>query len=37
MARTKARARGRAGKPSAGFVLDNLIAMAWSFEDEASD
>ncbi len=28
----KAKVRGR--KPAEGFVLDNSIAMAWSFEDE---
>lgn len=30
MARPKAGPR----KPGEGFVLDNSIAMAWSFEDE---
>lgn len=34
MAGTKAKS---SGKLAAGFVLDNSIAMAWSFEDEASD
>ncbi|AMV40229.1 type II toxin-antitoxin system VapC family toxin [Planctomyces sp. SH-PL62] len=32
-----ARAKGRAVKPSEHFVLDNSIAMAWSFEDETDD
>lgn len=33
----RAKAKGRRRNPAAGFVLDNSIAMAWSFEDEASD
>ena len=32
-----AKAKGRAAKPKVGFVLDNSIAMAWSFEDECDD
>lgn len=32
-----AKAKGKTRKLAAGFVLDNSIAMAWSFEDEASD
>ena len=31
-----AKAKGRAAKPNIGFVLDNSIVMAWSFEDEAT-
>lgn len=31
-----ARAKGKTRKPTTGFVLDNSIAMAWSFEDEVS-
>ena len=29
-----AKAKARAHKPPEGFVLDNSIVMAWSFEDE---
>ena len=29
-----AKAKKRARKPAEGFVLDNSIVMAWSFEDE---
>jgi predicted nucleic acid-binding protein len=32
-----ARAKKRPTKPAIGFVLDNSIAMAWSFADEVSD
>ena len=32
-----AKAKGRAAKPKIGFVLDNSIVMAWSFEDESDD
>ena len=32
-----AKAKGRAAKPKVGFVLDNSIVMAWSFEDECDD
>ena len=32
-----AKAKGRAAKPNIGFVLDNSIVMAWSFEDECDD
>lgn len=32
-----AKAKGRAAKPKFGFVLDNSIVMAWSFEDESND
>src|SRR4051794_37201991 len=32
-----AKAKGRATKPKVGFVLDNSIVMAWSFEDECDE
>ena len=32
-----AKGKGRAAKPKFGFVLDNSIVMAWSFEDESND
>jgi predicted nucleic acid-binding protein len=32
-----AKAKGTARKPKEGFVLDNSIVMAWSFEDETND
>src|SRR5260370_808409 len=32
-----AKAKGRATKPEIGFVLDNSIVMAWSFEDESDE
>jgi predicted nucleic acid-binding protein len=32
-----AKAKGRATKPRIGFVLDNSIVMAWSFEDESDE
>ena len=32
-----AKAKGRTHKPTVSFVLDNSIAMAWSFEDEVVD
>ena len=32
-----AKAKRRAAKPKIGFVLDNSIAMAWSFEDESDE
>jgi len=32
-----AKAKGRARKPDLGFVLDNSIVMAWSFEDESDE
>ena len=32
-----ARVRGRNRKPAEGFVLDNSIVMAWSFEDEVNE
>jgi predicted nucleic acid-binding protein len=32
-----AKAKGRVTKPRIGFVLDNSIAMAWSFEDESDE
>jgi predicted nucleic acid-binding protein len=32
-----AKATGRATKPKIGFVLDNSIVMAWSFEDESDE
>jgi predicted nucleic acid-binding protein len=31
-----AKSRGRATRPKLGFVLDNSIVMAWSFEDESN-
>ena len=31
------RSRGRTGRKRVGFVLDNFIVMAWSFEDETDD
>ena len=32
-----AKAKGRGRKPREGFVLDNSIVMAWSFEDETDE
>ena len=32
-----AKAKGSAGKFKEGFVLDNSIVMAWSFEDETDE
>ena len=32
-----AKAKERARKPAEGFVLDNSIVMAWSFEDEVDE
>jgi predicted nucleic acid-binding protein len=32
-----ARIKGRDRKPAEGFVLDNSIVMAWSFEDEVTE
>jgi predicted nucleic acid-binding protein len=32
-----AKTKGRSRKASIGFVLDNSVAMAWSFEDEVDE